>query len=85
MIEVNYADAIRHLVPNSQFSYDNDDLDTLVWDGPEGKRPSNQEIIDAVEIVKQLNVQKAADKAAARAQILDRLGLTDEEASILLG
>jgi hypothetical protein len=37
------------------------------------------------ETQRQADEQAAADKAAARAAILDRLGLTADEAAILLG
>jgi hypothetical protein len=84
MIQVNYSDAIRHLVPDSQFSYDNDDLDTLVWDGPQGKQPTKQQIIDAVKIVEELNKQKAEAKATAKAALLTQLGITEEQAKLLL-
>ena len=39
----------------------------------------------AAETQRQADEQAAADKAAARAAILDRLGLTADEAAILLG
>ena len=39
----------------------------------------------AAETQREADEKAAADKATARAQILDRLGLTAEEASILLG
>ena len=37
------------------------------------------------EAQRAIELEEAKAKAEARAQILDRLGLTDEEASILLG
>jgi hypothetical protein len=40
---------------------------------------------EAAETQRLADEQAATDKAAARAAILDRLGLTAEEASILLG
>lgn len=85
MRKVTLADAIRHLVPDSQFSYDEEDLDTLIWDGPEGKQPSKKEILDTLKVVEKLKKDEAKAKAEARAAILDRLGLTAEEAAILLG
>ena len=39
----------------------------------------------AAETQQQADEKAAADKAAARAAILDRLGLTADEAAILLG
>jgi hypothetical protein len=39
----------------------------------------------AAETQRQADEKAAADKAAARAAILDRLGLTADEAAILLG
>jgi hypothetical protein len=40
---------------------------------------------EAAETQRQADEQAAADKAVARTQILDRLGLTADEAAILLG
>jgi hypothetical protein len=39
----------------------------------------------AAETLRKADEKAAADKAAARAAILDRLGLTADEAAILLG
>lgn len=40
---------------------------------------------EASDLAESLKMQEAADKAAAKAALLDRLGITAEEAALLLG
>lgn len=76
--------AIQSLRPGAEFSFSNDDYSTIKWDVLEGKPPTKSEI-DA-EIVK-IEAQEQADKEAkkaAKAELLDRLGITQAEAKLLL-
>jgi len=76
--------AIRKLKPNSEFSYTNDDYSTIKWDVLDGKAPTQKEIDAAIEEVKADEAQAEATKATQRQAILDRLGITAEEAVLLL-
>jgi len=76
--------AIRKLKPNSEFSYTNDDYSTIKWDVLDGKAPTQKEIDAAIEEVKADEAQAEATKATQRQAILDRLGITAEEAQLLL-
>lgn len=79
------ARAIKFLKPTAEFSFHDDDYSTIKWDVLEGDAPTEEELKEAK---KQVKIQEAADvkaKAAARKAILDRLGLTADEVSILLG
>ena len=84
---MNYlTKAIRHLKPNAQFSFTDEDYSTIKWDVLEGKAPTQAEITAAIEQVKaneaQAIIDKANAKAAAQAK-LEALGLTVEDLQAL--
>ena len=79
------TEAIFSLRPSSEFSFINEDYSTIYWDVLEGTAPTQSEI-DA-EIVK-IKAQEQADKsakAAEKAALLEKLGITEDEAKLLLG
>lgn len=79
------TEAIFSLRPSSEFSFINEDYSTIYWDVLEGTAPTQSEI-DA-EIVK-IKAQEQADKAAKaadKAALLEKLGITEDEAKLLLG
>jgi hypothetical protein len=77
--------AIRKLKPNSEFSYSDDDYSTIKWDVLEGDAPTQAEIDVAIEQVKADEIAEAQTKATKREALLSKLGITEEEARILLG
>jgi len=77
--------AIRKLKPNSEFSFQNNDYSTVKWDVLDGNAPTQAEIDAAIEQVKADEITEAAAKAAQKAALLDRLGITEAEARLLLG
>jgi len=82
---MNYlSKAIRKLKPNSEFSFTNDDYSTVKWDVLEGKAPTQAEIDNAIERVKADEITQAAANATAKAELLERLGITAAEAKLLL-
>ena len=78
------VDAIRSLKPESEFSFVNDDYSTIQWVVLDGKAPTQNEIDAAIEQIKLEEVQQEANKATAKAELLARLGITAEEAALLL-
>ena len=76
--------AIRKLKPNSQFSFTDNDYSTIKWDVLDGEAPTQKEIDAAIKQVKADEAQAEATKATAKAALLDRLGITAEEAQLLL-
>ena len=76
--------AIRKLKPNSEFSFTDDDYSTIKWDVLEGDAPTKKEIDDAIKAIKAFEKTDAANKATAKTEILNRLGLTEDEAKLLL-
>lgn len=77
--------AIRKLKPTAEFSFIDNDYSTIQWDVLEGDAPTQAEIDAAIEQVKADEAQAELDKATAKAALLDRLGITAEEARLLLG
>jgi hypothetical protein len=76
--------AIRHLRPDSEFAYENNDYSTIIWVKLEGNPPTQDEIDAAIEQVKADEVAEAEAKAAQKAALLNRLGITEDEAKLLL-
>jgi hypothetical protein len=76
--------AIRKLKPNSEFSFTDNDYSTIKWDVLEGTAPTQAEINTAIEQVKAEEAQAAATKATAKAALLAQLGITEEQAKLLL-
>ena len=77
--------AIRKLKPNSEFSFTNNDYSTIKWDLLDGKAPTQAQIDDAIEQVKADEITKAEAKASAKSALLAKLGITEDEAKLLLG
>jgi hypothetical protein len=84
---MNYlTKAIRHLKPNAQFSFTDEDYSTIKWDLLEGDAPTQAEINAAIEQVKTNEAQEVIDKANAKATAqakLAALGLTVEDLTAL--
>jgi hypothetical protein len=76
--------AIQKLKPTAEFSFTDDDYSTIKWDVLDGDAPTQAEINAAIEQVKADEITEAAAKAAEKAALLERLGITQEEANLLL-
>ncbi len=76
--------AIRLLKPNSEFSYQNNDYSTIKWDVLDGAAPTQTEIDAAIEQVRADEIAAETKAAADKAALLARLGITAEEAALLL-
>lgn len=82
---MNYlVKAIKKLKPNAEFSFTDNDYSTIKWDVLEGDAPTQAEVDNAIEQVKADEAQAELDKAAQKAALLDRLGITEDEAKLLL-
>jgi hypothetical protein len=77
--------AIKSLRPSAEFSYINDDYSTVKWDVLEGKAPTQAEIDAAILDIKANELSEAKAKAEAKGALLERLGITADEAALLLG
>jgi hypothetical protein len=79
------SDAILKLKPNSQFVYYGSDYSTIKWDVLDGDAPTQAEIDVAIEQVRADEIAEAEAKATAKVALLSKLGITAEEAQLLLG
>ena len=76
--------AIKKLKPNAEFSFTDNDYSTIKWDVLEGQAPTQTEIDAAIHQIKADEAQAELDKLAEKAALLDRLGITANEAKLLL-
>jgi hypothetical protein len=77
--------AIKKLKPTAEFSFTDNDYSTIKWDVLDGTAPTQAQIDVAIEQVKADEITQATAASAIRAALLTRLGITEEEARILLG
>jgi hypothetical protein len=78
------TNAIRKLKPNAEFSFTDNDYSTIQWNNLDGEAPTKMEIDAAI---KEIKSEKAAAKAKAaidKTALLAKLGITDDEAKLLL-
>ena len=76
--------AIKKLKPTAEFSFSNNDYATIKWDVLVGEAPTQTEIDAAIKQIKADELKEEATKASAKAALLNRLGITAEEAQLLL-
>jgi hypothetical protein len=82
MIELSHA--IQALRPNSEFTYENDDYSTIQWQVLEGKAPTIAEVNAKIAELQAAETAAETQKAAQKQALLDRLGITADEAKLLL-
>jgi hypothetical protein len=81
----NYlAEAIKSLCPTAEFSFTEQDYSTVKWDVLEGNAPTKAQIDAEIAKIRAAEATEAQTKSAAKAALLDRLGITAEEAVLLL-
>lgn len=78
------VDAIRLLKPTSEFVIVNNDYATIDWHSLEGTAPTKAQIEAAIEQVKANDENEALATQTQKQAILDRLGITADEARLLL-
>jgi hypothetical protein len=76
--------AIKSLHPEAEFSIVGGDYSTVKWDVLDGDAPTQKEIDAAIKQIKAEEDNKAEADATAKAALLDRLGITADEAKLLL-
>ena len=77
--------AIRNLKPTAEFVITDNNYSTIQWHILDGTAPTRVEIDAEIEQIRNKEAEALAAKAAQRQAILDRLGLTADEAALLLG
>ena len=83
-MKLTLADAIQSLKPGAEFSYENEDYSTIKWDILEGEAPTEKQLQDELLKLEAKSVKEAVDNAKAKAALLERLGITADEAALLL-
>ena len=80
---IDYTKILKHKYPNDEWTLNGDDYSGLVWLSDTTK-PTKAKL-DGFwnEVLAELQASKDA-KAAAKASLLDRLGITADEAKLLL-
>ena len=76
--------AIQRLRPTAEFSYSDNDYSTIQWDVLEGDAPTQSEIDAAIEEIKADELVAEAKAATDKAALLAKLGITADEAKLLL-
>lgn len=76
--------AIQSLRPGAEFSFQDEDYSTIVWNALEGKAPTAAAVNAEIDRLKAVDAEFEANKAAAKAALLERLGITEDEARLLL-
>jgi hypothetical protein len=76
--------AIKELSPDAEFSFSDNDVSTLEWHNAKAKRPTDAEILARCEVVIANLESEATAKAADKAALLQRLGISDAEVKLLL-
>jgi hypothetical protein len=72
--------AIHNLKPGAEFSFTDENYSTIKWDVLDGTAPTIKQIDDEIKRIKDAEAAKPAAKSA----LLDRLGITADEAALLL-
>ncbi len=81
MEHIDKTNAINHIRPNAEFILRGDDLE---WLDTEQTEPTKKEIEDGLVAYKVALQSELDTKESARQALLDRLGITQEEAKLLL-
>jgi len=82
---MNYiTQAIWNLKPHSEYTFSNNDYGTIEWHVLEGNAPTQAEIDAEIVKIKAAELTAESDKATAKAALLSRLGITADEAKLLL-
>jgi len=76
--------AIKFLKPTAEFSLTENDYSTIKWDVLEGDAPTLVELQKAFTAAEAKEAKEKVALETKRQAILDRLGITAEEASLLL-
>ena len=76
--------AIQLLKPTAEFSFINDDYSTINWDVLDGDSPTQDQIHAAIERIKLEEAEAETSKVIEKAALLAKLGITADEAALLL-
>jgi len=75
--------ALQILIPNCEWKLVGDSYDDIEWLS-EGAAPAKKDVLAKMEEIKKLELAEIENKANAKAALLARLGMTADEAALLL-
>jgi hypothetical protein len=76
--------ALKNLCSDAEFTFTEEDYSSITWIKNDGPAPTQKQIDDEITKIKAGEDAAAAAKAEAKAALLNRLGITAEEAALLL-
>jgi hypothetical protein len=79
------SQALVELGFNSGWTVTGDTLEGIEWIDEPTKKPTNKELQDVIDKLPDLQAAKVLSDAQKKQAILDRLGITAEEANLILG
>jgi hypothetical protein len=82
--DITTTDALAYLLPKVEFTLIDDSYDSIVWGNEPANKPTLDQITNAKKVLKQDLIDLAAERATAKAALLERLGITADEAALLL-
>jgi hypothetical protein len=80
---MDIAQILGRKFPNNEWTLNGDDYSGLVWIS-ENPKPTQKKLEDLWPAVQQEILDEEANKAGAKSALLERLGITAEEAKLLL-
>jgi hypothetical protein len=80
----NITNAIQSLRPTAQFVITDNNYSSIEWHELDGAAPTIAELEKEIARLKSLESKAATDRAEAKAALLERLGITADEAALLL-
>jgi hypothetical protein len=83
-MKISVSEAISHIHPNSEFVIYGDDLDGLTFIKPDNLTVTQEQVDQAIIELGQIRQAEAQAKATQKAALLERLGITEDEAKLLL-
>lgn len=84
MTSEELKNAIFYIHANAEFSFTETDLETLEWHSVDVKKPSIEEIIAAIPLAKAKANAELESLESKKQELLARLGITEDEAKLLL-
>lgn len=79
------AQAISALTNGAEWTWTGDDYSEINWVKINTAVPTESEIANKIESIKFDNANEAAQRAVDKSALLERLGITADEAALLLG
>lgn len=81
---LDITNAIKSLCPDAEFSLWDEDYDTIIWHKLDGQAPTKKAVEDEAKRLLDFNITEKSVRLAKKAELLAKLGITEDEARLLL-